>query len=261
MKAIAFINNKGGCGKSTSLFHIAGELASRGRRVLVIDCDKQGDTTVFFLSEEESDYDDNSKSLLNLILNENTFDEVVKKNYIKQGNRKPEYMGIDVIPAAAELEDQEKYNNILKDKDLSELFDGLKYDYILIDCPPSNRMIERLVLEQWATHVLIPMSCDISSIRGVGALVNKIDNARVKNPDLKIAGIFYSMFLPFRNKHRTFHNAMLKKFPNFFIKDYIPFCSDVVESLEDEGRPLAFYRKSRANNHVKALTTEILKRL
>lgn len=259
---IAIINDKGGCGKSTSTFHMAGELARRGRKVLVVEADKQRNVSYFLLAEEESKYDrNNSDTLLELLLKEKTFEDVVYKNYIKEGNAKPQYRGIDVIPASLELEDQETYAPLFKNKNFTGMFDGLDYDYVLIDCPPSNRMIERIVLEQLATHVLIPMSNDISSVLGMGDLIDKIDKAREQNPELKMIGAFYSMFLPHSRKSKMYFKAMNSKFPNLFIKEYIPFLNEVKESLEDEGRPLAFYRKSKARGNYENLVSEILNRL
>ena len=81
-RRIAFINRKGGCGKTTTLFHIAGELASRGKKVLVIDFDAQCDTSVNFLSEEESEYDEGAGySVIDLICGV-PLENVAKKNYI-----------------------------------------------------------------------------------------------------------------------------------------------------------------------------------
>lgn len=259
---IAVLNDKGGCGKSTSTFHIAGELAKRGRTVLVVDADKQRNTSIFLLAEEESNYDlKESKTLLNVLMEEEDIKDVIKQNYIKVGNAKPKYMGIDVVPGDVRIEDQEHYSIKISHCETENIFDDLDYDYILIDCPPSNQMIYRLVLEQWASHVLIPMSNDISSIMGMSDLIAKIDKAREKNENLKIIGAFYSMFLPMTLKSKSYFKAMEKKFPTLFIKSYIPFCEDVKKSLEDEGRPLAFYRKSKACNNVEELVSQILKRL
>lgn len=259
---IAILNDKGGCGKSTTTFHLAGELAKRGRTVLVVDADKQRNTSTFFLAEEESEYNPKTdKTLLDVLLEREDIQDVIKKNYIKVGNAKPKYMGIDVVPGDVGIEDQEKYSQKIKVRETENIFNDLEYDYILIDCPPSNQMMYRLVLEQWASHVLIPMSNDISSIMGMSDLINKIDAAREKNEDLKIIGAFYSMFLPVTLKSKSYFQAMEKRFPTLFIKSYIPFCEDVKKSLEDEGRPLAFYRKSKACKHMEELTSHILQRL
>lgn len=259
---IAVVNDKGGCGKSTSSFHIVGELARRGRKVLCVDADKQRNVSYFLLAEEESDYDrNNSYTVLDLWLEKQPFENVVKKNYIKEGNSKPRYMGIDVIPSDVKLKDQEMYAPLLKDKNFKGMFDGFDYDYVIIDCPPSNEMVERIVLEQLATHIIIPLSNDISSILGMGDLIEKIDQARQVNPDLKLIGAFYSMHLPSTRKSKMYYKAMESKFPQLFIKEYIPFCKDVKESLEDEGRPLAFYRKSKARYNYENLVSEILSRL
>ena len=259
---IAILNDKGGCGKSTTTFHFAGELAKRGRKVLVVDADKQRNTSDFFLAEEESDYNpDTDKTLLDILLGKAELQEVIKKNYIKVGNAKPRYMGIDVIPGDIGLEKQSLYSDKVQSKENENILDELNYDYILIDCPPSNEMMNQLILEHWASHVLIPMSNDVSSIKGIGQLVDKIDVAREKNENLKIIGFFYSMFLPMTLKSKSYFQIMEKHFPKLFIKSYIPFCEDVKRSLEDEGRPLAFYRKSKACKHMEELTSQILQRL
>lgn len=262
MAIIAISNAHGGCGKSTVTFHMAGELAKRGKKVLVVDADSQRNVSYFFLAEEESNYDEKtSKTLLDVLLGRATVDEVVKKNYIKVGNAKPKYMGIDVIPGDIGLEKQSLYAKEIKTHHAENILNELHYDYILIDCPTSNQMMYRLILEHWASHVLIPMSNDISSIKGIGHLVDMIDVARTKNENLKIIGFFYSMFLSTTLKSKSYFHIMEEHFPELFIKNYIPFCEDVKRSLEDEGRPLAFYRKSKASKHMEELTSQILQRL
>ena len=166
MKKIGFFNSKGGCGKTTSLFHIAGVLADNGMKVLAVDLDKQGDTTNALLSEDESEYSDNGKNVLDFFRGDAAFEDVVKKNYTKKiGCRKPTYVGIDVLPYSPKLENQ----RLLKEIELSDKMDDFnEYDFVLIDCPPSNRAIEKIVLEQLADGILVPMSSDLDSIRGYG---------------------------------------------------------------------------------------------
>ena len=79
MKKIGFFNSKGGCGKTTSLFHIAGVLADNGMKVLAVDLDKQGDTTNALLGEDESEYSDNGKNVLDFFRGDAAFEDVVKK--------------------------------------------------------------------------------------------------------------------------------------------------------------------------------------
>lgn len=255
-KRIAFINNKGGCGKSTSLFHVAGELAGRGYSVLVIDADKQCDTSNNLLSEEESGWDEKDKTLLDFLMGKADLSEVLKMNFIKVGNKKPDYFGIDVIPADKRLEKQ----SLLKDLDARGKFD-LSYDFILIDCPPSNRAIEKIVLEQIADSVIVPMTPDLNTVRGYGAVVNKIDKARENNPDLKVLGIFFSRFKKNRRKDEEYREMMLNNFPDTFIDVQIPDCTAVSSSIEDKGQPIRFYKKSIAKEPYERLVDDIIDRV
>lgn len=249
MKKIAFINHKGGCGKTTTLFHIAGELAHRGHKVLVIDMDKQCDTTHLFLAEEESEYDPKtSKTVIDYIegngLNLNT---IIHKNYIRVGNKKPEYKGIDVLAGDNKLEDQ-SFVNDLRRVDIKTYFDieemNYGYDYVLIDCPPSNKAVEDMVLEDIATHVITPMTCDTNAVRGYGELLNTISRARTKNANLTMLGVFFSMFTEQKKKHREYRD-ILSQFDSF-INVQIPYTSDVVCATEDRGQPMCYYHKNKA---------------
>lgn len=244
---LAFINNKGGCGKSTSLFHVAGELANRGNRVLVLDFDKQRDTTTNFLSEDESKYDPkNSLTVLDYLKGECSFEECVKKNFIRVGNRKPSYYGIDVIPGDKKLENQSILKELIEQRDIRSLFSNLNYDYILVDCPPSNKGVEKIVLEQIADSVIVPMSADLNAIRGYGQLLEKIDHAREKNEDLKVIGIFFSMFFKNRGKNKEYDLLMRKKFADLYIDVQIPNTADIVKAIEDKGQPISFYKKEKS---------------
>ena len=215
MKRIAFINHKGGCGKTTSLFHIAGELSYRGFKVLVVDTDKQLDTSMAFLSEEESGYDDRKDFTILDLINGKSFEDVVKKNYIKVGNKKPAYKNIDVIPADRNLVNQDYVRNITRErgKHIKEVFYNLNYDYVLIDCPPSNSAVEDLVLQNIATDVITPMSCDSNAIRGYGELLRLINKSREKNPDLKMLGTFLSMYSDFNFNPRPHGEGDEFEFP------------------------------------------------
>ena len=228
MKKIGFFNSKGGCGKTTSLFHIAGVLADNGMKVLAVDLDKQGDTTNALLSEDESEYSDNGKNVLDFFRGDAAFEDVVKKNYTKKiGCRKPTYVGIDVLPYSP--------------------------------CPPSNRAIEKIVLEQLADGILVPMSSDLDSIRGYGALVDKVDQAREKNVNLNILGIYMSMYDGRVGTQRELLSLMRSSFDTF-IDVQIPHSAAIVDS-KLAGRPISFYKKTNVKDTMEQLTQEIINRL
>lgn len=263
MKRIAFINSKGGCGKTTSMFHISGVLADMGKHVLVIDLDTQGDATNALLAEEESQYDTNGKNVFDFFKGDATFEEVMKHNYLKKrGCRKASYVGIDVLPFCPKLDDEKELEKerLLNEIDLSDkisTFSG--YDFVLMDCPPSNKAIEKIVFEQLAEKILVPMSSDLDSIRGYGALVEKVDKAREKNENLSILGIYMSMYNYRVSTQREILSLMQQNF-DVFLDVQIPMCSALVDSKLD-GRPISFYKKSAAKAPVEQITQKILERL
>lgn len=261
MKKIAFINHKGGCGKTTTLFHVAGELANRGYKVLVIDTDKQCDTSNLLLAEDESNYEQGSaKTIIDYIegngLNLNT---IVYKNFIRVGNKKPEYKGIDVLTADPKLENQDLVKELREKVNIRNYFDidnmNYGYDYVLIDCPPSNKAVEDMVLEDIATHVITPMTCDTNAVRGYGELLNVINGARKKNPELKMLGVFLSMYSAQKKKHNEYKTALSQT--GTFIDVQIPYSSDVVTAVEDRGQPMCYYHKSKAREPFKKLVDVI----
>lgn len=261
MKRIAFINSKGGCGKSTSLFHIAGVLADNDLKILIMDLDKQGDITNALLNEDKSNYNsDKDLSILDFLKGA-SFDDAVKKNYIRiRGNSAPLYKGIDVLPADEKLENQAAVKSVLntgvKDR-IKEI--GNRYDFLLIDCPPSNRAIERLVLEEITDNVIVPMSSDLDSVRGYNKLVNKVQKAREINENIKVIGLFYSMFNKQRDTERQLRELMLDTFDRLFIDIQIPDTSALIDS-KINGRPISFYKKHKSKEILEDLTQEIINR-
>ena len=126
--------------------------------------------------------------------------------------------------------------------DLDDMSYG--YDYVLIDCPPSNRAVENMVLESIATHVITPITCDTNAVRGYGELLDTISKARVRNAKLTMIGVFLSMYTEQKKKHREYRDILSQT--DSFIDVQIPYTSDVVNATEDRGQPMCYYHKSKA---------------
>ena len=178
---IAFINGKGGCGKTTSIFHIAGVLSKLKEPVLVIDLDKQRNTTDSLLLNNNED--DRTYTMYNLLCGECTPDQIVKKSYIvTRPNAKPEYCGIDVLPSDIRLKDEKDY----QDADIKEILDNFigknGYKWVLVDMPPSNETINKICFQQIVDFVVVPFTSDGYSVSGYGDLIESINEARGKNP-------------------------------------------------------------------------------
>lgn len=184
-KIIAFANQKGGVGKTTSAVNIAASAGILGKKVLLIDLDPQGNTT--------SGVGINKKNL-KATSYEILIDEVEAEKAVIQ----TEFKNLSVIPsnislAGAEFDlyqlDNREYR--LK-KQLTALKDG--YDYIFIDCPPSLGMITVNALAA-ADAVIIPMQCEYYALEGLSQLMLTIRKIKqLYNPELEICGILITMF-------------------------------------------------------------------
>ena len=184
-KSIAVFNQKGGVGKTTTVVNLSACLASKGKKVLMLDIDPQGNTTsgigVDKTSLEKTIYDV-------LINNDDPRDCIIKTSR----------ENLFIIPssvqlAGAEIELTEINRRELK---LRECIDRIKseFDYIFIDCPPSLGLLSINALSA-VDSVLIPIQCEYYALEGVSQLMNTIKLVKKSlNPDLDIEGVVLSMF-------------------------------------------------------------------
>lgn len=184
-KIIAFANQKGGVGKTTSAVNIAASVGILGKSVLLIDLDPQGNTT--------SGVGINKKNLKST-----SYELLIDEIDAAQAIVETEFKNLSVIPsnislAGAEFDlyqlDNREYR--LK-KQLKAVKDN--YDYIFIDCPPSLGMITVNALAA-ADAVIIPMQCEYYALEGLSQLMITIRKIKqLYNPELEICGILITMF-------------------------------------------------------------------
>lgn len=182
-KVIVFVNQKGGVGKTTSTINIGAYIALAGKSVLLVDFDSQGNmSSGVGVSKDKP-------TIYELMAEQATFDQTIKHTAIK---------GLDVISAntdlsgaAIELVDQEEREYFLK-KALAPARD--KYDYVLIDCPPSLGLLTLNGLAA-ADEVLVPMQCEYFALEGITLLLKTVKDVQKSiNPELAIGGIFFTMY-------------------------------------------------------------------
>lgn len=180
-----FVNQKGGVGKTTSAINIGAFLADAGKKALLVDFDAQGNLSSGVGASPLK------PGIYELLSDAATAEQVIKKT---------EVANLDVIPAdhdlsgaAVELIDQKERNYFLK-KALAPIKD--KYDFILIDCPPSLGQLTMNGLAA-ADMVLIPMQCEYFAMEGLKQLLytTKLIQKSL-NPSLRIGGIFFTMYDP-----------------------------------------------------------------
>mgnify|MGYP002580338626 CR=1 FL=1 len=182
---MAIANQKGGVGKTTTTINLSAALAEQGKKVLIIDMDPQGNTS----SGLGIDKDELETTVYQLMIGDNSFDECVQKDVFEN----LDVLAANVNLAGIEIEtmDMEDRNYILRDI-ISEVED--KYDFIIIDCPPSLGLLNTNALTA-ADSILIPVQCEYYALEGVTQLLITIRLVqRTSNRNLKIEGILLTMF-------------------------------------------------------------------
>lgn len=184
-RSIAVFNQKGGVGKTTTVINLSACLASKGKKVLMLDIDPQGNTT----SGIGIDKTKLEKTVYDVLINNDS-----PMDCIIDTNRENLFiMPSSVQLAGAEIELTEMNKRELK---LRECLDKIKdeFDYIFIDCPPSLGLLSINALSA-VDSVLIPIQCEYYALEGVSQLMNTIKLVKKGlNPDLDIAGVVLSMF-------------------------------------------------------------------
>ena len=185
-KAIAIFNQKGGVGKTTTNINLGACLAMKGKKVLILDIDPQGNTTSGIgIKKKTLDY--------------TVYDLLIDKDFDTQKAILPTAIdGLDIIPASVDLAGAEIELVQIdgREKRLKNAIDEVRdsYDYIFIDCPPSLGLLTINSLTA-VESVLIPLQCEFYALEGVSQLMNTIELVKKGlNPGLEIEGVILSMF-------------------------------------------------------------------
>lgn len=255
-KIIAITNQKGGVGKTTTTLNLGAAIAEVGNRVLIVDSDPQSSLTISC----GIDMSELNKSLYDAITRENEEAEDIKiGDIIIKTNIK----NVDLLPSNIDLSraEIELINMLDRERVLKYILDPLreKYDYILIDCPPSLGILTINALTA-SDELIIPVETDYLALRGASILINttikKVKNKL--NPSLKIAGI-----LPTMHNTRTLHaREVLEKLRGHFqelvfntvIKETVTF----KESSVDGTSVLEYASTSNAAEAYRSLAREVI---
>ncbi len=248
-KVIAIVNQKGGVGKTTTAVNLSTVLAQKGKKVLLIDEDPQGNATSGLGIEKIAE-----KSIYDVLINETTFGEAIIRTSVKNLYLCPS--NINLAGAEVELVNMEARENRMKEK-MEEIQD--KFHYIIIDCPPSLGLLTINSLTA-ANSIMIPIQCEYYALEGVGQLMNTVNLIKKQlNKDLYIEGVVLTMNDARTNLSNQVVSEVKKYFKDNVYKTIIPRNVKLSEA-PSYGMPISVYAPhSKGSKCYEKLANELIK--
>jgi len=249
MRSIAFINQKGGVGKTTSTANVGAALALLGKKVLLIDLDPQANLSIHFGVDIHS----RGLSIYEIINGTHKPDEVV---------RKTEISGLDLIPSNIDLSSAEieLVNTVGRETVIKFNLENMlyKYDYVLIDCPPSLGLLTLNALTI-VREIIIPLQTEYFALQGVSKLFQTFELIKKRlNEELEITGIIPCMYDSRTNLGHEVLDKIKEYFEDKVFKTAIRKNIKLSES-PSHGMPIMTYAPdSNGAKDYAALTREII---
>lgn len=232
-KIIAVANQKGGVGKTTTSVNLSAAFAEMGKRVLLIDCDPQGNATSGLGIEK----DGLELSVYDALINETPMEEIIIQTRF----------GLDIVPSVMDLAGAEVELVSLDDKQyrLKKAVELVKdkYDYILMDCPPSLGHVTLNALTA-ADSVLLPLQCEFYALEGLSQLLSTVQLVQEQlNENLRIEGLVLTMYDSRTNLAEQVVEEVKTHFPDMVYATKIPRNVRLSEA-PSFGKPIFAYAAS-----------------
>lgn len=248
-KIISVANQKGGVGKTTTTVNLSTILAKKGKKVLLIDTDPQGNATSGLGVSKDVEL-----SVYDILIGDTEFDETLQETAIK--NLKVCPSNISLAGAEVQLVSMMSREQRLKTK-LDKIKD--QYDYVLIDCPPSLGLVTLNAFTA-SDSVLIPVQCEYFALEGLGQLLNTVNLVKKHlNKNLEIEGALLTMYDARTNLSNQVVKEVKKYFENKVYKTVIPRNVRLSEA-PSYGMPITIYDpRSKGAKAYEKFAKELLK--
>ena len=249
-RIIAFVNQKGGVGKTTSCLNIGAALSRKDKRVLLIDADPQGNLTI--------------SAGINLKDDEPTVYEVLKGAATIESAIQRRPGSYDLIPADIVLSGADIELSSIPGREmiLRESIGQLQtaYDYILIDCPPSLSLVTLMALTA-ATGVIIPVQAHYLALNGVAQLIDTVNLVKKRmNPQLEVIGVLATLYDARKLLNKEVFDSLNAAFPGKVYKATISSSIALAEA-PSAGKDIFQYKpSSKAAKQYEAVADEIIER-
>ncbi|MBK7447921.1 MAG: ParA family protein [Anaerolineales bacterium] len=231
-KIYTLVNQKGGVGKTTSTINLAAYLAKLGQRVLVVDLDPQANATSCLGVDK-------------LLVEGSTYDALLGEEDIFPSILLNERLQLSLLPSSPALAgaEVELVDELARESRLRKAIMQVanRYDYVLIDCPPSLGLLTVNGLMAAIDGVIVPVQCEYLALEGLGQLTQTIERVRAALfPELKVRGVILTMFDNRTNLSTDVVKEVNRHFPNQVFKSIIPRSIRLAEA-PSYGLPISEY--------------------